>query len=461
MPEPQAYEFDAFISHASEDKDSLVRPLAEALRTQRLSIWYDEITLRPGDSLRRSIDAGLSKSRMGIVVLSKSFFLKRWTQWELDGLVQLNLSGQGIRLCPIWHGVTQTDVRVYSPPLADIVALDSARGVAVIAESITTLLRPAQSPIARARSVLDGFGFAPPPLTDDWWIELAIDAHRLVGGGDDAPWAFLAPFKPDQWRDHAWIMAWGAMQQGWTAIARERRIGGTTPPDEVLAFIESEPGLSQAATAYPRRLLEHAPQLAIPELSGPFSAVFDQLQSDDQLPPLAFRGSARWRELPSGVSNQFCRSMAKYGIEPFDVLVWLFSSSSGWMPDDAKRLLLAGFGEDLDLWLWGVDKSSPMARAARSQLPPEKRQSLRRYPEFGSLAKEALLATRLPSGAVQITAEAMSDVERRVSIACDRLGLTDPPTQLVQAFVSSRLTDAGVQSIRRSGRFILGTPIEF
>ena len=61
-------EFDVFISHAHEDKDNFVRPLAHALAARRLRPWYDEFTLRPGDSLRRSIDYGLLTSQAGIVV---------------------------------------------------------------------------------------------------------------------------------------------------------------------------------------------------------------------------------------------------------------------------------------------------------------------------------------------------------------------------------------------------------
>jgi TIR domain len=60
-------EFDVFISHAYEDKETFVRPLAEALIARNLRPWYDEFTLRPGDSLRRSIDHGLltSQARCG------------------------------------------------------------------------------------------------------------------------------------------------------------------------------------------------------------------------------------------------------------------------------------------------------------------------------------------------------------------------------------------------------------
>src|SRR4051812_31352652 len=47
-------EYDVFISHAREDKEDFVRPLAAALEARHLRPWYDEFTLRPGDSLRRS-----------------------------------------------------------------------------------------------------------------------------------------------------------------------------------------------------------------------------------------------------------------------------------------------------------------------------------------------------------------------------------------------------------------------
>ncbi len=78
---------DAFISHASEDKEEFVRPLAEALHEAGFSVWYDVFSLKIGDSLRRSIDRGLADSRYGIVVLSSAFFEKNWPQYELDGLI--------------------------------------------------------------------------------------------------------------------------------------------------------------------------------------------------------------------------------------------------------------------------------------------------------------------------------------------------------------------------------------
>jgi len=119
-----ATEYDVFISHATEDKEEIVRPLADALVNLEVQVWYDEFQLTVGDSLRRSIDAGLMKSKFGIVVLSPSFFQKNWPQYELDGLVQREMEGHKVIL-PLWHRVTKSDVMRQSPSLADKVALNS------------------------------------------------------------------------------------------------------------------------------------------------------------------------------------------------------------------------------------------------------------------------------------------------------------------------------------------------
>lgn len=75
--EPIIRKYDVFISHASEDKDAVVRPLAISLQQKGLKVWFDEFELRIGDSLRQKIDKGLANSRFGIVVLSKNFIKKR------------------------------------------------------------------------------------------------------------------------------------------------------------------------------------------------------------------------------------------------------------------------------------------------------------------------------------------------------------------------------------------------
>ncbi len=133
--------YDVFISHASEDKDSVVRPLALALRGEGLDVWYDEFELKIGDSLRRKIDAGLAQSRFGVVVLSQAFFKKGWANYELDGLVTKAVTGDQI-LLPIWHNVSKDEVMAYSPSLADKLARSTAtHTVQEIAEEIASVVR--------------------------------------------------------------------------------------------------------------------------------------------------------------------------------------------------------------------------------------------------------------------------------------------------------------------------------
>lgn len=118
-------EYDVFISHASEDKDEVVRPLANALVKKGVKVWYDEFEMKIGDSLRRKIDKGLANSRFGIVVISKDFIKKGWTNYELDGIVTKAVSGEQIIL-PIWHNITKEEVINFSPSLADKLARNTA-----------------------------------------------------------------------------------------------------------------------------------------------------------------------------------------------------------------------------------------------------------------------------------------------------------------------------------------------
>ncbi|HAS12588.1 MAG TPA: hypothetical protein DCS55_19080 [Acidimicrobiaceae bacterium] len=99
---------DVFISHASEDKQAVARPLADLLIDRDVEVWYDDFTLTVGDSLRRSIDRGLAGSRFGVIILSPDFFRKEWPQAELDGLVAKQRASGAKVILPIWHRLTRT-----------------------------------------------------------------------------------------------------------------------------------------------------------------------------------------------------------------------------------------------------------------------------------------------------------------------------------------------------------------
>lgn len=138
-------QFDVFISHASEDKDAFVRPLAQALKDRGLDVWYDEFTLKWGDSLRGEIDRGLAGSRYGVVVLSKHFFSKPWPQTELDGLLTKEISGGG-RVLPIWHDIAHSEVQQASPILASKMARTTKdKSVTELADELVSICRGAHS----------------------------------------------------------------------------------------------------------------------------------------------------------------------------------------------------------------------------------------------------------------------------------------------------------------------------
>lgn len=139
-------EFDVFISHATEDKDGLVRPLAHALQDRDVVVWYDEFELRVGDSLRRKIDAGIARSRFGLVVLSPAFFAKNWPQYELDGLVARDMHDGGRRLLPVWHNISKDELLRQSASLVDRVALNTTTlTVDEMADQISEVVNPGDS----------------------------------------------------------------------------------------------------------------------------------------------------------------------------------------------------------------------------------------------------------------------------------------------------------------------------
>jgi hypothetical protein len=132
-------DYDLFISHASEDKE-FVRPLAAELQGAGLRVWLDELELRLGDSLRRTIDGGLARSKYGVVVLSPAFLQKEWPNKELDGLFARESGGEKVVL-PIWHNVSASDIAKLSPLLADRLAVSTSTGLKHVADQVIRAVR--------------------------------------------------------------------------------------------------------------------------------------------------------------------------------------------------------------------------------------------------------------------------------------------------------------------------------
>jgi CRP-like cAMP-binding protein len=135
--------YDLFLSHASEDKDPIARPLYAALTAKGISVWFDEATLELGDSLREKIEEGLSKCRYGVVILSPTFLKKHWPNRELDGLVARETASGDKAILPVWYDLDDKMLVQYSPTLAGRLAVRSEEGIGVVVEKILRVLRRA------------------------------------------------------------------------------------------------------------------------------------------------------------------------------------------------------------------------------------------------------------------------------------------------------------------------------
>ena len=114
---PDKVQPDTFICHASEDKEAIARPLYEALAEAGVHAWLDESEIRLGESIRQKIDDGLASCKSATVIVSRPFFSKQWTQYEMDGIVVGKMQ-RGITIFPIQHGITIEEIGGYSPSLA-------------------------------------------------------------------------------------------------------------------------------------------------------------------------------------------------------------------------------------------------------------------------------------------------------------------------------------------------------
>ncbi|RDC63265.1 hypothetical protein AHMF7616_01867 [Adhaeribacter pallidiroseus] len=125
MENRQAYDKPvAFISHDWKDKDKIARPLAEGLSKRLCSVWYDEYSLRVGDSLRESIEKGIREVEKCIVVLTKNYLNNHgWGKYEFDSIFTRERINKEKIIIPIWYGVKKEDIFKYSTSLPDTIAL--------------------------------------------------------------------------------------------------------------------------------------------------------------------------------------------------------------------------------------------------------------------------------------------------------------------------------------------------
>lgn len=132
----------AFISHDTRDKDAFVRELAHQLATNMCPVWYDEFSLKVGDSLRASIDRGLKETSKCIVILSPNFFSNEgWGKAEFDAVFTREIFEKKNVILPVWLGVDAASVYDFNARLLDKVGLPATLGVAEVARRLAQAIK--------------------------------------------------------------------------------------------------------------------------------------------------------------------------------------------------------------------------------------------------------------------------------------------------------------------------------
>ena len=446
--------YDVFICHASEDKDSFVRQLAEKLRRAHLEVWYDEFSLTIGDSLRESIDKGLSKSRYGIVILSPSFFKKKWPQRELNGLVAREMSGENQVILPVWHNITAKEILTHSPPLADRKAVNSIKGLDIVCRELLKKLRPEESPLIIARDELISFGVNPPVVTDEWWLDVVEASNRIPCWGAAVPedtmwgrWTFPLPYWGPRGKKRGLWLAWTALQMQWEKEADNKKITQITRPMEVLSFIDSQPGLKEICHLHPDILAVYAPQLTIKGFGGEFEEDFNKMlkasireEKQEEANMKKFDSGLTRKHLSTACSEEIALRHPTFGnydsariacnfvqgelfgpkpkyYEIFEYLIWFLSSDSAWLHKKIHDFLIEGMKK------WGVWMSS------------------HDYPHIGSKFLHELMDAK-DYKMFKFTEKARNSFLKWIEQSLSVLGLKDDPNMILDRFLKFGFIEA-------------------
>lgn len=89
-----------FISYSSHNKDFASR-LANDLLLYDVEVWFDEWSIKPGDSIPGAIQTGLSESDYVLLLISRNAVQSNWVNEELNSTLYSALSSERPKLVPL------------------------------------------------------------------------------------------------------------------------------------------------------------------------------------------------------------------------------------------------------------------------------------------------------------------------------------------------------------------------
>ena len=130
--------WDFFINHASVDKKALAAPLKKALDALGQRTWLDKDEVKLGDDLTTVLNRGTRGSLSGVIIASKNFFGRKWTEFEVKALKRK-------RLFLVRHGLSAEELAKKRPELADLVTIGSEEGPEKIARALVEAVQAPRS----------------------------------------------------------------------------------------------------------------------------------------------------------------------------------------------------------------------------------------------------------------------------------------------------------------------------
>lgn len=94
------YRYDIFLSHNRKQK-IWVRELVKFLRSQGLSVFFDEDNIQPGEDIITALESAVESSDTLVLILSLSSVCSRWVSFETAMKVYEDLSSSPKRLIPL------------------------------------------------------------------------------------------------------------------------------------------------------------------------------------------------------------------------------------------------------------------------------------------------------------------------------------------------------------------------
>jgi len=120
--EPGYRDHDVFLSYADPD-EQVAQELHIRLVARGLSVWFAPFSRRLGDSLTRQLDKGIASSKIGVPLVTEHYLEGRyWTEKEYGAFFSTRK-----RIIPVLHGVDHAALGRYSPMLADLLGLSTAK----------------------------------------------------------------------------------------------------------------------------------------------------------------------------------------------------------------------------------------------------------------------------------------------------------------------------------------------